>query len=245
MNEQLEPGSEWAQHYRLPPPMNMMEKHVNREKLFVLQGTRMFKSIEACILKYMPGRQIEQLDILDFGCGVGRVALPFFFKYKKPSVCADVDEAVIQYLKEVIPGANPVQTDYNPPLPFKDASFDCIYAISVWTHLPPAAADAWLKEMTRLLRPKGVALLTTASYAALPNRREKVPGWQTVTDDDLRREGMIFKLTPSPAGVTGTYGMAVHEPEWIRRNWSAYMPVIGTEVGGILGFQDIHVLQKP
>ena len=93
----------------------------------------MFKSIEACILKYMPGRPIAQLDILDFGCGVGRVALPFFFKYKKPSICADVDDAVIQYLKEVIPAANPVQTGYRPPLPFADASFDCIYAISVWT----------------------------------------------------------------------------------------------------------------
>ena len=245
MSEHTEPGSEWAHHYKLPPPMNMMEKRPQREKLFVLQGTRMFSATEACILKYLPGCEIEQLDILDFGCGVGRVALPFFFKYGKPSVCADVDAAVIQYLRDVIPAANPIKTDYSPPLPFADSSFDCIYAISVWTHLPPTAAEAWLHEVTRLLRPKGVAMLTTASYSALTTRRQRAPGWQTVSDDDLRREGMIFKPTPSPRGVTGTYGMAVHDAEWIRRNWSKYMPVVGVEVGGILGRQDINVLQKP
>jgi SAM-dependent methyltransferase len=180
----------------MPPNINMMGP------AFVQQGTNIFRSVENCILKHLPQRDIEELQILDFGCGVGRVALPFFFKYRRPSYCVDVDEASIAYLREVIPGANPLRTGFEPPLPFQARSFDCIYAISLWTHFPPDLSDAWLKETVRLLRPGGIALLTTHGYRALSSQRAK-GNFANVTDDDLRREGMIFKPNSSPRGRLG------------------------------------------
>lgn len=240
--------TEWTKHFTLPPPGNMMENHDKRHAVFIKQGTLMFEAIENCIQKHMPQGNISDLKILDFGCGVGRVALPFFHKYKRPSDCVDVDAKCIDYLKTAIPQANPQVIGYEPPAPFLPESFDVIYAISVWTHLPPDKAERWMKEIIRILRPGGLALVTTASYAGLEIRRTKIDpkwGWSNVSDDDLRSVGEIFKPTPSPAGVTGTYGHAVHDPEWLRRNWSErYMPVTEIVSGGILSGQDINVMRK-
>jgi SAM-dependent methyltransferase len=41
-------------------------------------------------------------------------------------------------------------------LPFADASFDCIVLANVYEHIPPAARDASLVEMRRVLMPGGV-----------------------------------------------------------------------------------------
>jgi SAM-dependent methyltransferase len=239
----------WAAHFRLPQPMNMMERHDKREAVFIKQGTLMFAAIESCIERHMPNRNIRELNILDFGCGVGRISLPFFFKYGRPTHCVDVDKKCIAYLKETIPGANPTEIPYDPPTPFADNSFDVVYAVSVWTHLPPDKSDAWLREIKRILIPGGLALITTTSFAGLAARRKSLDpkwGWATYSDDELRKDREVFKPTPSPPGVTGEYGYAAHDPTWLKEHWTRqYMPVLETVLGGILGVQDINVLRRP
>jgi SAM-dependent methyltransferase len=187
------------------------------------------------------------MQILDFGCGVGRVALPCFYKYKKPSSCVDVDPACIAYLQRVIPDAGPQTITFDPPAPFVDETFDCIYAISVWTHLDPETSDRWMKEIIRILKPGGIALITTTNYPGLEARRQLKRDWvwKTVSDDDLRESGTIFHRHGATSGITGIYGNAAHDPEWLRREWSArYMPVVDIVSGGILGVQDINVMKR-
>ena len=248
MEETLTVGDEWASHFRLPDPGNMMERHDERVRVFINQSTKITDSIIECIRKYSGETPVDALRILDFGCGVGRVVLPMYYNLKKPDQCVDVDPAVIAYLNQVVPEANPEVSSFEPPLNFPDCEFDVVYAVSVWTHLPPESAHLWLLEMRRILRPGGIALLTTSNYEVLRQRRTHAVlgplGWADVADNDLREQGYMFKATPSTPG-TGLYGMASHDPDWIRREWAKYMPVIGIESGAILGVQDINVMRKP
>jgi SAM-dependent methyltransferase len=234
----------WAAHYKLPPKMNMM----TTKELYVNSGTKIFATIEAAIMAYRPGQAIKNMDILDFGCGVGRVTLPFFFKHQRPSACVDVKPSYIEYLREVIPGANPRLTGVKPPLPFPDASFDVVYAISVWTHLNKEKGWEWLHEMARVLRPGGLALLSTSSYGQLAKHREHAARgqlWGDVSDDDLRREGIIFKAQNFP-GMGGPYGCTVHDPEWVKQEWSKVMPVQETRIRAIgMAAQDLNIMIKP
>jgi SAM-dependent methyltransferase len=237
----------WSEFYRLPPPGNMMESHEHRERVFTTQGTAMAQAIVDCIQKYRPGDYFGNLKILDFGCGPGRVALPLFYTFKRPGNAVDVDPGVISYLKGVEPGINAAVSSFQPPLPFESESFDVVYAISVWTHLTAESAHQWLNEIRRILRPNGLALLTTSNYPVLAQRRKHPKlgpmGWDKVSDDELRQNGFIFISTPPTPG-TGAYGMASHDPDWIRREWASYMRVEGIESGAILGVQDINVLVK-
>ena len=237
----------WASRFRLPPPGNVMERHERREEVFVAQGTRIANALLALVERHA-GKPAGACRILDFGCGCGRVALPLYHVLGKPDACVDVDPAVIDYLAREIPGANPLLTRFDPPLPFADDAFDVVLAVAVWTRLDPEYSDLWLTELRRILRPGGLALVTTGNYAMLANRRKDPAlgalGWKDVGDERLRREGFVFIQT-APTPGTGPYGTAVHDPGYVLSVWSAYMPVIDIVPGGMEGVQDINVLRKP
>jgi SAM-dependent methyltransferase len=226
----------------MPPRGNMMGPS---EQVFIEVGTAIFQAIEAKIQEYKPEQPIETMEILDFGCGVGRVALPFFYKHRRPTACVDVMPEAIGYLRDVIPEAHPILGPFLPPLPYPDDAFDAIYAISVWTHLNPEAATAWLTEMARLLKPGGLALLSTASHSQLAIHREhRRKLWADVSDDVFNRQGMVFRGRHAEE-KGGVYGIAVHTPEWIKSEWSKVIPVKESRVRAVAGAQDLNILVKP
>lgn len=110
------------------------------------------------------------LDVLDFGCGVGRIA-----RWLAPEVEAlggrftgsDLNPRLSGWCAANLAGRY-LTNALRPPLALPDAGTDLIYAHSVLTHLAEATATAWLAELRRVLRPGGLALLTfhDESYAA-------------------------------------------------------------------------------
>lgn len=236
----------WAKAYDLPEPGNMMENHDRRKEVFVTQGTAMAQALCDAVRTYT-GRPIERQKVLDFGCGVGRVALPMRHFCRKPDVCVDVDPRAIRYLRGQLPDTRCRVTQFDPPLPFDDDTFGVVFSVSIWTHLNAESSDAWLAEITRILKPGGYAFLTTSNYAVLKLRRQHPVsaemGWADVTDDQLRDQGFVFIPGGSAPG-TGTYGLSSHDPDFIRRDWARFMDVVDIVPGGILGAQDINVLRK-
>jgi SAM-dependent methyltransferase len=63
----------------------------------------------------------------------------------------------------------------SPPLEFAERFFDAVYAMSVFTHLPADLQRAWVHELSRVLRPDGLLLVTTHgdSYADRLNSEER------------------------------------------------------------------------
>jgi SAM-dependent methyltransferase len=93
-------------------------------------------------------------DVLDFGCGCGRVA-----RHLGGVNGCDYDSRMVEWCAENLPGefrVNPLA----PPTSYDSESFDAIYAISVLTHLPEDLAGGWLEEWRRILRPGGKLLVT-------------------------------------------------------------------------------------
>lgn len=248
MAELTEKDKTWAVGLKFPPTVNMF-KRGNQEN-FIQAGTQIFSVIEEKIKKAKPGVDISTMDILDFGCGVGRVVLPFQYKYHRPNHACDLKKAYIDYLQEVCPQCNSIRVGASPPLPYPNRSFDVFYAISVWTHMSWKNGKAWLEEVRRLLRPGGIAIISTSSYGVL-NAHRKSPKvghlWAERTDADLKREGHIFVAQNYP-GIETPYGEIVYDPDWLKAEWSKIIPVVDQGirvVGGQGGRQDINVLQMP
>ncbi|HMO85063.1 MAG TPA: class I SAM-dependent methyltransferase [Lacipirellulaceae bacterium] len=100
--------------------------------------------------------------ILDIGSGAGQLA-GHVLKYADPEAtvtCTDLSRQMLRRARTRLKSPPPrfVTADMTP-LPFADASFDCITCGYVLEHLPQA--EPGLAEMARVLEPGGRVLLLT------------------------------------------------------------------------------------
>ena len=117
---------------------------------------------------------IEGKSILDLGCGIG------FFSNLCDSLGAkttamDYADSMVKMSKQRYSQKFPIIQGETKRLPFKDNSFDGILALDVLEHL--YHIESTLKEMHRVLKPKGFAIITTDkrgfSFGSFPRQIAK------------------------------------------------------------------------
>lgn len=241
----------WHQTITRPKTEQLNRVGASNWKIFCEAGSRMAPVISQAISKNC-GPQTGWPRTLDFGCGVGRVFLPLHHDGNLDLHGCDIDPAAVHYLRDTLGISQVHQSSFDPPLRYPDNTFDVVYSVSIWTHLPPEAGEIWLREIKRVLRPGGVALITTSGFRAMESRRKRgTPIWRDMSDDDLRRSGILYREYDGYAvdperypGVTASYGLTAHDPDWIRREWSAVMPVRSIEERAIDNVQDLVTMVK-
>src|SRR5579875_1849986 len=99
--------------------------------------------------------------VLDFGCGAGRTLRQFLGEAQRAEFWgADIDGPSIDWLSaHVSPPLHTLRSAVDPPIDLPYATFDLIWALSVFTHLTDSSL-AWLLELHRLLRPGGLLIAT-------------------------------------------------------------------------------------
>lgn len=155
------------------PPEEMLEMFGRSQTFFVASGRRWVRYFRDV------GRLRPDEDVLDVGCGVGRIAIPLS-EYLTHGTYEgmDVAEERVAWCQENIssgranfrfqradvlnrasnPDGSQRGSDYT--FPYEDASFDFIWLISVFTHMLPDDVRRYLDEIRRVLRPGGRSLIT-------------------------------------------------------------------------------------
>lgn len=100
--------------------------------------------------------------VLDFGCGPGRVIRHLESTSWVLYGC-DLDESAITWCRAALPFAQFAATGPVPPLPYTDAMFDVVFAVSVFPRMSPHEQRRWASELARIIRPEGMAIVTTLS----------------------------------------------------------------------------------
>jgi SAM-dependent methyltransferase len=185
-----------------------------------------------------PGRAYP--DWLDFGCGCGRIAR---YVAALPEVVSlrgvDVDADLVGWAVRSLPHCGRFATMRpEPPLAFGDASFDFVYAISIFTHYTEAEQLAWLDEMTRVLRPGGLLLATTIA----PPLAGAFPG---VSARDLARLEESGFLCVNADSSAFNERAAFHSPGYLRTRWGTRFTQRLHEPSGFVGYQDLTVWERP
>jgi SAM-dependent methyltransferase len=99
---------------------------------------------------------------LDLGAGQG--ALSEALKLRGFEVtAADINTAQFR-----ASGVTCAKLDLNRPLPFPDEGFDLVLAVEILEHLE--SPRAFLREIFRVLRPGGLAVVSTPNITSLPSR---------------------------------------------------------------------------
>src|ERR1700737_1243376 len=121
-------------------------------------------SIRAALARQ--GTAPEQLGaLLDFGCGCGRGTRRWLGPRGVDAAGSDTSDDAVDWCRHNLPFARFEVNGLAPPLAFDDASFDLVYSLSVFTHLPEELQLVWMRELHRVLRPGGLLLLTTHGLA--------------------------------------------------------------------------------
>lgn len=251
----------WIRWYRIKTgEVRPIPPFKNRDRIgardigwFLHSGEADYTIVKDAIVRWQE-QELAALSILDFGAGCGRI-LQHFLPDNATLAASDVDPTAIRYLNRALPPIKAVVNQSVPPIAFKSELFDCIYAFSVWTHLPVDLQNAWLSEAHRILLPHGLLLVSTMGFQALKLLREGnnplEQEWQTISDDELRAQGAIYYEYPIFgqddelfSGISASYGVAVHDPEYIRRAWSDRFKVLEIREGAFRQHQDLVVLRK-
>lgn len=93
--------------------------------------------------------------VLDWGVGHGRVARHLRRFGVEEVFGIDIDPQNVGWAREHLPHLDVTVGPLMPPTPYPDGRFSLIYGISVMTHLTRSVQEAWLAEISRLLRPGG------------------------------------------------------------------------------------------
>lgn len=104
--------------------------------------------------------------ILDFGCGCGRVIRHWVDAPGAVHGC-DYNTHLVDWCHEYLPFGLFETNELTPPLPYDTGSFNLVYALSVFTHLPQPLQQQWIGEMARILTPTGYLLVSTHGESCL------------------------------------------------------------------------------
>ena len=150
----------------MTPPVPPADQWISPEKYgrtvdeYLASGKRdtqaMLDIVKAC------GVSIETLgDILEFGCGDGRMIRWLEHLAGVRQIWgSDIDASRILWCKQNLsPPFRFLTNTTVPHLPFEDRKFGFVFAGSVFSHIDDLA-DAWLAELQRILRPGGILFIT-------------------------------------------------------------------------------------
>ena len=181
---------------------------------------------------------LYNVNILDWGCGTGRIIRHIPLLLDKSCRCygSDYNTKYIEWCSKNIPEVTFTLNRLEPPLPFEDNKFDVIYGISIFTHLSEKMHYAWFDELFRVLKPGGILLLTLHGNAF----KSKLPESKMKAFD----QGCLVELSNTKEGHR-TF-TTFHPVAFIKRLAGSRKVLELTEGGFINGKpqQDVWIFQK-
>lgn len=151
--------------FELPPPHLAFDAYSAPDWNFYKtsgEGTAAFLANDI-IAKYLDSAE-NPISVYEWGCGPARVIrhLPDNLRKNATVFGSDYNKETIAWCSEKIKKVSFSLNNLNPPLLYEDNKFDFIYCISVFTHLSETTGLLWANELYRVLKPKGVLLITTS-----------------------------------------------------------------------------------
>lgn len=226
----------------LPRIQRVASKNANKNS-FLNGGRTSYLALKSIAEKDGVSFDGENIRILDWGVGCGRVAKHFL---EHPSVIfmgIDIDEDNLGWCRDNLDGSY-LLVDTEPPTDIPSDSFDFIYSCSVLSHLTERDAGVWLKEIARILSESGIALLsynglsTSASYLSRrPVDFMRIMNRQ-LFDSDVNHELDGF--------ISGKdyYRASFASDDWWFAMFEQYFHLIRIEKSVVNGYQHVAVLRK-
>ena len=149
----------------------------------------------------------EQLDLLEFASGSGRVTRHLTRGWKSVTA-SDVYASAIHFLRDTV-GVEAILSDPDPARFRVDRQFDVVFALSFFSHMPPTNWTRWCATLCDVLRPGGLFIFTTQGRRGIPYLKSL--GFPEASGDFWFIRGEEGAYLPPD-----DYGQTVVTPKFVR-----------------------------
>ncbi len=218
----------------LPPPYLRFKAHgMPYLDRFLRRGKKATLDLEECLVRI--GRELDSFDnILDFGCGCGRMLIWLDKKQLHSKLYGtDIDREVISWCNENLKFASFHVNDSMPPLHYPANTFDLIYASAVFSHLNEDHQSKWLEEFKRILSDKGILVITILGRNAWNYKYPKNK------NTDLEKNGINY--LPQ---ITRNFSVTYQTKEYVLDRFSKFLKILEYIPIGMNEIQDVVILEK-
>jgi SAM-dependent methyltransferase len=224
-----------------PPPLHLVRRIASRTDLHTFYTLGFQLAADAYEATEPLLAHIASPEILDWGCGCGRLAIHLRRHWPTANVHAcDVDREAVHWCAQNIADVDAFVSDLHPPLPLSPDSIDLVIGSSVMTHLDRFNQQAWLDELHRVLRPGGIAALSThGDFAASFFGLSLSAGVATDGIVDVTPDHALDAVLPP-----GYYRSTFQSRAYTITAFATKLRVRDYLIAGFGGFQDLIVLQK-
>ena len=209
-----------------------------------MTGYNHFRTVQALFDRHGISRDNCPV-LLDWGCGHGRLTRHFIREWTGSTVIGmDVDAENVAWASANLASGRFVHSPLMPPAPLVDASVDAAFSVSVMTHLVPSVQDAWLADLARIVRPRGIVLMSFGGPGAV--------AWSSVWHGpaylDAFGRGGYHADQPDPAldgkiDDPSYYRNVAQSHDHVRGEWTRHFDLVEILSEGV-GNLDVAVLRR-
>jgi len=220
------------------PPAKLIHKVINTDEIawFLASGRISFDGISYALSKNKYKKE-DFKAVLDFGCGCGRVIRCWRDVHGPHLHGTDYNPDLIQWSRRHLDKLGDFHINLmSPPMDFKDNTFDFVYALSVFTHMPEELQTEWMDELHRIIAPDGLLLITLHGRSRIHQL--------SPTEQEEFLSGKMVVIYPESAGenICGAF----HPEKSVRTELAKRFTVVDfIESGARDSNQDIYLLKKP
>jgi SAM-dependent methyltransferase len=229
-----------------PMPSAGQRKRVSggeRAEGFRMEGFTTFKKLDLALQRTFRRGLSDFRNLLDWGCGCGRVTRYLQTVPELNITGIDIDAANISWCQQNLPRGNFQHVPLHPPVALESESFDVMVGISVFTHLKEHDQFEWLHELRRLAKPGAVLLMTVLGSAVVSRALYSpaiVRSWFG--------EGFIANENKDLTGYIeddSYYVDTCLTSDYIQQNWSRVFDIVEIIPAYIGNQQDLIIMRKP
>jgi len=216
---------------RLPLPKgdNMRRIGSSEPDWFLFSGASFVGKIPNIVQRFSGDFSLKDISVLDWGCGCGRLTRHLIDEDYGDVTGIDIDPVNIDWCTANLPGASFSLVSPYLPTELPAENFDLIIGHSVFTHLTELDQFMWLAEITRLLKPGGLALVTI-----MGNYSAAIDPFSSLAYNYLMKHGFLdvgWQDDGVDSQKPGFYRRIFHTTDYVNRHWTNSLEVVSIQDG--------------